>query len=60
MNVEKLFGVSADTFPDVPGALAWLKDRVFAPKGLAFDERAISEAAQAAVATASGIQRRPA
>jgi len=42
MNAEKLFGVPAATFADVPAALRWLKERVYAPRGLMLDAAAIS------------------
>ncbi|MFT0213473.1 hypothetical protein VQ643_12835 [Pseudomonas sp. F1_0610] len=32
MNAEKLFGVPAATFADIPSALAWLKERVLGNK----------------------------
>lgn len=41
MNAEKLFGVPAATFADVTGALDWLRDRVYTPRGLACDAEAI-------------------
>jgi len=44
MNVEKLFGVPAAIFADLPSALAWLRDQVFAPRGLPFDEAAVMAA----------------
>lgn len=46
MNVEKLFGVPAAIFADLPSALAWLRDRVFTPRGLPFDEAAVVAAVQ--------------
>ncbi|MPS30610.1 hypothetical protein [Pigmentiphaga sp.] len=46
MNIEKLFGVPAATFADLPSALAWLRDRVFAPRGLPFDEAVATAAVQ--------------
>ncbi|WP_198970478.1 hypothetical protein [Xylophilus sp. ASV27] len=53
MNVEKLFGVPAGTFQDVPSALAWLRESVFAPRGLPFDEQAVAASIEAAVAAAT-------
>jgi len=37
MNAEKLFGVPAAAFTEVPAALNWLHERVYAPRGLRFD-----------------------
>jgi len=42
MNAEKLFGVPAATFADVPAALRWMKERVYAPHGLMLDAAAVS------------------
>jgi len=42
MNAEKLFGVPAATFADVPAALRWMKERVYAPRDLMLDAAAIS------------------
>lgn len=53
MNVEKLFGVPAGTFQDVPSALSWLRESVFAPRGLPFDEQAVAASIEAAVAAAT-------
>lgn len=53
MNVEKLFGVPAGTFQDVPSALSWLRENVFAPRGLPFDEQAVAASIEAAVMAAT-------
>jgi hypothetical protein len=53
MNVEKLFGVPADTFQDVPSALSWLRERVFTPRKLPFDEQAVAAGIEAALAAAT-------
>lgn len=55
MNVEKLFGVPASTFADTDDALAWIGERVMAPRGLAFDLAAVRAAlAEACAAAAAG------
>ncbi|ATA53870.1 hypothetical protein CKY39_12060 [Variovorax boronicumulans] len=48
MNVEKLFGIPASTFARTDEALAWLRERVLAPRGLRLD----AEAVHAAIDTA--------
>jgi hypothetical protein len=48
MNVEKLFGVPASTFADSDDALAWLSERVMAPRGLPFDLAAVRAAIRSA------------
>jgi len=42
MNAEKLFGVPAATFADLPAALEWLTTHVYAPRGLKLDTVRIS------------------
>jgi len=42
MNAEKLFGVPAATFADVPAALRWMKERVYEPRNLMLDAAAIN------------------
>lgn len=53
MNVEKLFGVPADTFARTDEAIAWLGERVLAPRGLALDAAAVNAAIAAARAAAA-------
>lgn len=52
MNVEKLFGVPALTAQDMPSAIAWLRDQVFAPRGLHLDEAAVLATVAAATTAA--------
>jgi|GEM_PF-4497034 len=47
MNAEKLFGVPAATFADVPAALRWLQERVYTPRDLMLDAAAISATIEA-------------
>lgn len=49
MNVEKLYGVPAATFADVPSALAWLDERVFTPQDIRFEQATIAAAVDAAL-----------
>lgn len=44
MNVEKLFGIPASTFARTDEALAWLRERVMAPRGLVLDAAAVRAA----------------
>lgn len=44
MNVEKLFGIPASTFARTDEALAWLRERVLAPRGLVLDAAAVRAA----------------
>lgn len=44
MNVEKLFGIPASTFARTDEALAWLRERVMAPRGLVLDAAAVRTA----------------
>jgi len=41
-NAEKLFGVPAAVFDELPAALDWLHERVYAPRGLRFDADAVA------------------
>lgn len=47
MNVEKLFGVPAATFQDLPSALAWLQTTVFEPRDRTLDAAAATAAVEA-------------
>lgn len=47
MNVEKLFGVPAATFADLPAALDWLHERVYRAHALPFDAPGLRAAADA-------------
>ncbi|RIX77574.1 hypothetical protein [Acidovorax cavernicola] len=53
MNVEKLFGIPASTFARTDEALAWLRERVLAPRGLRLDAAAVRAAVDAARAGAT-------
>lgn len=55
MNVEKLFGVPASTFADTDDALAWLSERVMAPRGLPFDLAAVRAAIRSARSAAAAV-----
>ncbi|OEZ30930.1 hypothetical protein [Variovorax boronicumulans] len=52
MNVEKLFGIPASTFARTDEALAWLRERVLAPRGLCLDAAAVHAAIDTARAGA--------
>ncbi|SHH81704.1 hypothetical protein [Pollutimonas bauzanensis] len=41
MNVEKLFGVPADTFAQPEDALTWLQATVYTPRGLVLDQPSV-------------------
>ncbi len=51
MNVEKLFGVPASIFASTDEALAWLGERILAPRGLRLDAAAVHAAIGATRAT---------
>jgi len=53
MNVEKLFGIPASTFARTDEALAWLRERVMAPRGLVLDAAAVRAAIDTARAGAT-------
>ena len=53
MNVEKLFGIPASTFARTDEALAWLRERVMAPRGLVLDAAAVRTAIDTARAGAT-------
>jgi len=44
MNAEKLFGVPAASFAEIPAALDWLRETAFAAKGWTLDTVAIGSA----------------
>jgi len=46
MNAEKLFGVPAVSFAEIPAALDWLRDTAFAAKGWTLDAIAIGSAVE--------------
>jgi len=50
MNAEKLFGVPAASFAEIPAALDWLRDTAFAPKGWNLDTVAVGSAVNALLA----------
>lgn len=53
MNVEKLFGIPVSTFARTDEALAWLRERVLAPRGLVLDAAAVRAAIDTARASAT-------
>lgn len=53
MNAEKLFGVPASTFADLPAAIDWLQEHVYSPHNLSFDGPALSAAVQTLIAPSS-------
>ena len=53
MNVEKLFGIPVSTFARTDEALAWLRERVMAPRGLVLDAAAVRAAIDTARASAT-------
>ncbi len=59
MNVEKLFGVPAAVFPSLSQALAWLRERVYAPRALVLDEAGMAAAAAALVAGLADADQPP-